>query len=80
MCEKAGEALRVQLDKRLRLESQGATMRTRRQGIILDMDSSESPVYGEQEGVACRTGILGVSATTTCSVSGCTCMLWQMEA
>ena len=56
-------------------------MRTRRQGVILDMDSSESPVYGEQEGVACRTGILGVSATTTCSVSGCTCLLdWQMEA
>ena len=29
-----------------------AMMRTRRQRIILDMDSSESPVYGEQEGAA----------------------------
>jgi len=29
-----------------------AMMRTRHQRIILDMDSSESPVYGEQEGVA----------------------------
>ena len=27
-------------------------MRTRHQRIILDMDSSESPVYGEQEGAA----------------------------
>jgi len=29
-----------------------AMMRTRHQRIILDMDSSESPVYGEQEGAA----------------------------
>ena len=29
-----------------------AMMRTRYQRIILDMDSSESPVYGEQEGAA----------------------------
>jgi len=29
-----------------------AMMRTRQQRIILDMDSSESPVYGEQEGAA----------------------------
>jgi len=29
-----------------------AMMRTRHQTIILDMDSSESPVYGEQEGAA----------------------------
>jgi len=29
-----------------------ATARTRHQRIILDMDSSESPVYGEQEGAA----------------------------
>ena len=29
-----------------------AMARTRRQRIILDMDSSESPVYGEQEGAA----------------------------
>ena len=29
-----------------------AMMRTRHQRVILDMDSSESPVYGEQEGAA----------------------------
>jgi hypothetical protein len=29
-----------------------AMMRTRYQRIILDIDSSESPVYGEQEGAA----------------------------
>jgi hypothetical protein len=56
-------------------------MRTRYQRIILDMDSSESPVYGKQEEAACRTVILSVSATTTCSVSSDICLFdWQMEA
>jgi hypothetical protein len=58
-----------------------AMMRTRHQRIILDMNSSESPVYGEQEGAASRTVILSVSATTTCSVSSYICLFdWQMEA
>lgn len=35
-----------------------AMMRTRHQRIILDMDSSESPVYGEQEGAAYNGHIL----------------------
>jgi hypothetical protein len=30
-------------------------MRTRHQRVILDIDSSESPVYGEQEGAAYNT-------------------------
>jgi hypothetical protein len=58
-----------------------AMMRTRHQGIILDMNSSESPIYGEQEGAACRTVILSVSATITCSVSSDICLFdRQMEA
>jgi hypothetical protein len=58
-----------------------AMMRTRHQRIILDRNSSESPVYGEQEGTACRAVILSVSATTTCSVSSDICLFdWQMEA
>ncbi|HEX74856.1 MAG TPA: hypothetical protein G4N93_06930 [Dehalococcoidia bacterium] len=42
-----------------------AMARTGHRRIILDMDSSESPVYWEQP----TTAILSVSATTPCSVS-----------
>jgi len=36
--------------------------------VVLDMDSSESPTYGEQEGSA-YNGISAAPATTRCSCS-----------